>query len=379
MIKRAEAATMCVLLLSPTAVFSQAVEDHAPKAKSTELACSQTGNACGLSEPKMIDRYRALAALFVKTGDDFSFSADVVAAVLETTGHGRKWKFAPEHFPIFPLTVPHMDELYRVAKRYPGNPFEGSAFVVVDVPGLGPKAYDADVMRLLLSTELFPDELRIVNKRKNGASGEYVPVRSEAAQIISTSFETPSKELFDTKSKLANDRKMPALASALTRLPVGDEFITLGPALELTPFELFSEEQIKSESPHRKDWTGCDVRFLMNIPRRPAHLYSAIDLKVTVKNPADAKAKLCGPPILGITPEETTKVTRCDREVIWHLSGSVLESNDWKYPPFALFVEYPKSATLSNLILDLFLVGFPKDPADKNPPPPPSPIAAECK
>lgn len=377
--KRAKAATVCLLIFRCALVFSQGVEEKEPHTKSTQVTCSEAGNACGLSEPKMKTRYQTLAALFVKTGDDFSFSADVLASVLNTTEHGRKWKMTPDHFPIVPLTVPQIGELYRVARRYPGNPFQGNAYVIVNVPGLGPKAYDADVIRLLLSTELFPDELRIVNKTNNGASGTYVPVRREAAQIITTSFETPSKAVFDTNSKLANDKKMPVLASALTKLPLGDEFITLGPNVELTPFELFSEEQIKSESPHRKDWTGCDIRFSMNIPRRPAHLYTGIDLKVTVKNPADAKAKLCGPPIPGVTLEETTKVTRCDREVIWHLSGGVLESNDWKYPPFALFVEYPKGVTISNLDLDLSLVGFPKDPTDRSAPPPSSPIAAECK
>ena len=90
-------------------------------------------------------------------------------------------------------------------------------------------------------------------------------------------------------------------------------------------------------------------------------------------------SRLCDLPKLGITPEETTENTRCDREITWHLSGRVLERNISKSPPFALFVEYPKSATITNLVLDLVLVGFPKDPSDKSPPPPPWPIVAECK
>lgn len=377
--KKRTTATLCLLILSSTLIFAQGIEDKAPKAKPTQIACSRTGDACGLSEPKMTDRYQALAALFVQTGDDFTFSADVLAAVLGTTERGRQWKLGPEHFPILPSTIPRIAELYRVAKRYPSDPFEGTAFVIVNVPGLGPRAYDADAIRLLLSTELFPDELRIVDKRNNGASGEYTPVRRDAAQIVIASFKKPSKEMFETQSKQAISEKMPALASALTRLPVGDEFITLGPDLEMTPFELFSEEQAKTEGPHRKDWTGCDVRFLVNIPRRPAHLYTGIDLKVTVKGPTDAKANLCGPPIVGITLEETTRIIRCDRQVVWHLSGGVLESNDWKYPPFGLFVEYPKSATISTLDLDLSLSGSPKDPTDQSPPPPSWSITRECK
>jgi hypothetical protein len=375
---RARATAVFLLSFISSLVFSQGSEG--PRVKPISIACSKTTkNACGLSEPDITARYRALAKLFVKTGGDFSFSADVLAAVLETTEHGRKWKLAPEHFPIFPLTAPQMAELYRVARRYPGDPFEGNAYVIVNVPGLGPKAYDADVIRLLLATELFPDELRIVNKTSNGKSGEYVPVRREAAQIVTTSFETPSKQIFETESKEANDKKMPVLGSALTRLPVGDEFITLGPDLERAPFELLPDDNSNLEHPHRIDWTGCDIRFQMNIPRRPAHLYAGIDLKITVKNPTEAKANLCGPPMPGITLEEKTDVNSCDREVIWHLSKGVLESNHAKHPPFGVFVEYPKSATITNLDLDVFLVGFPKDQTDNRPAPPPWSITGECK
>jgi hypothetical protein len=377
MITRTVVGIACLLSFGSAAIWCQVAGDQAKKVVPPELTCSRTADACGLAEPKMTARYQALAALFVKNGEDFSFSADVLAAVLGTTEHGKKWNLDPS----FPLTVPRIGELYREARRYPSDPFEGSAYVVVNVAGIGPKAYDADVMRLLLWTELFPDRLQVVKRKNNGSLGEYVLVRRAAAEIITSSFRTPTKDSFN-KGAAAAQSTMPGLATAFARLPVGDESVTLGPPLTLTPFELLSEEQKKSESPHRRDWTGCEVRFEMSIPRRPAHRYTGIDLQVRINNPTDADARLCGPPRFDITAEETTENRNpCDRdrEVTWRLSGRVLERNSSKNLPFALFVEYPINTTNSNLALDLFLVGYPKDSTDTSPPPAPWSIRSECK
>jgi hypothetical protein len=180
------------------------------------------------------------------------------------------------------------------------------------------------------------------------------------------------------KAAVQTSSKYPLLSAALLRLPLGREYIQLVPDPHPTPFERFDPEQKKKEYPHRDDWTGCDIRLALTIPRRPVARYRQIDVRATIKEPSSATAYLCGPPKLETDGKQTTDNSCVSQEVVWSLSGDVLGQNTTQTPQFRFFVEYPKSEKDKKIWLEFSLKGELKS-QDAAAPPQPITFIGECK
>jgi len=355
-------AKLIFLSLIPSLMWPQAGQQTKESAglPNLKVLCSTSGDTCSLVEPASDVRYQTLALAFVSQNNSVALSADLLAAVLRTTDHGKQRRWIP---PIFFKTIPRLEEDYRIAKTYPVAPEDGTAFVVVNIPGVGAKMYDADVIRMLLPTEIFPNRLHLVNRHNNGARGEYVALlRNPATDSLVESFKNGTKEAIKNASDQASKNGLFLLAAALNGLPVGSEPINFGPEVTLTAYEKLPVEQKQLEGPHRVDWTGCDVQFKLSVPRRPSSSYQAIELHAKLTLPNDALANGCGPPKAGIVGVSTTESRGCEqvKEAVWDLYGTVLEQNVPKQPPFRFFAEYPPEERGKQVSLQLFLVGHAK-------------------
>jgi hypothetical protein len=355
---------------------SSTLRCQAPSASAINMViCSAGGDRCGLGEPETAERYRALSDAFIKDKKSVAISYDLLLAVLDSTTLPGETQEGPR----FSLDSMHgLRGRYSFGRTYPLGLTEGSASVTINVPGLGVKTYDADVIRLLLPTEVFPNKLKLryVNSG-SGGSAAYARLNAEPANIVLESFAAGTEDAIKKVAAQASS-KYPRLSAALLRLPLGREFIQLVPDPYPTPFERFNPEQKKNEYPHRDDWTGCDVRLALTIPRRPVARYKQIDVRATIKKPGTAIAYLCGPPNLEPNGKPNTDNRCVNQEVIWSLSGEVLNQSTTQTPLFRFFVEYPKSEQSNNLWLEFSLKGELKS-QDAAAPPQPITFIGECK
>lgn len=146
--------------------------------------CSKTEESCGLPGIDLQTRYKALSSAIVQIGADYYFPVDVLAASfgLEDTG----WKFSPHlrfspHF--WSLNRSRMEAVFSRQKRLMLDPDDAPALIAVDVPGIGPRVYDADFIRTLIATELFPYRMLVVSRKRNGARVSFVKLDRGGAKL----------------------------------------------------------------------------------------------------------------------------------------------------------------------------------------------------
>ncbi len=96
--------------------------------------------------------------------------------------------------------------------------------------------------------------------------------------------------------------------------------MSLFPIARRSRLIIFNAKQKEQEYPHSTDWTGCDVRLGLTIPRRPVSRYTQIEVRAKIKSPGSATAYLWGPPKLETDAKQTTEPRFIDREVVWSLT-----------------------------------------------------------
>jgi hypothetical protein len=158
--------------------------------------CADSDSDCGLSgikKAQLLDSlYRGLTDLpFGLNGREIGFPADVLAAAYGIDEQGRKLSFggAMEAAFLFPLeaALPHyysyrahravlsrLESRLAQAKLHMSEPEHAPVLVAVNVPGKGPRIYDADQLRALVATDLFTYPMHLEWKRSSGVSVPYV-------------------------------------------------------------------------------------------------------------------------------------------------------------------------------------------------------------
>jgi hypothetical protein len=372
----------CLLLWTPTSAQDR------DRSKVPELICTN-GEQCGLFEPSIEERYKSLRAAFLQVRHDWVFSTDVVAAALGIRGSlrnhpvGGTWVFPLPIvlLPIGPRVLTNFDEQYESAKRQPPAVEEGEPYVVFNFPERGMAPIDLDVVRLLLSTELFPDRFNASYREVKKAKLLYTRVHREGGTIVVEALAAPSKDSFDKASDKAQSAGLTALALAIRELPVNRQPPIKLSAPTLTSYERLppkQKEKYEEDLPN-VDSTGCKLEFIMNIPRRAAGTYTDVAVRISVTESSWAPRRCSN------EPADQTVRTTCmtPAQASWNLSGPVLEprpaaDSAAEYAQrFTAFFAYPKG--IKEPILTLQLTGSPRDHTDRRPPPSPYSLSATCK
>jgi hypothetical protein len=172
-------------LLTSSGLRAQQPPDANPKAEN----CSIDERNCGLSGISIRTRYEALWQSIIELGGDYYFPVDILAASFSLEDRG--WKFSPH---LWSLRRSRMEAVFSREKRLMLDPDDPLTLVTVDVPGIGPRAYDADIIRTLIPTELFPYRMIVISKKRNGTKVDFVKLDRRGGELAKTCF----KEVVDT-------------------------------------------------------------------------------------------------------------------------------------------------------------------------------------
>ncbi len=156
---------------------------HGSSAQPEQSLCKMSDPHCGLRgiDPKITSS--AIASEIFQRGSDYYFPVSILTA-----------SFGLEPRDYAALRYPHRLTRHQFAlllsqeKRFVvSDPSKLPALVALDL-GQGPKVYDADLLRDLFATELFPYRMRIVSLKAPGGNGirlDEVRLDRRAAKVAS--------------------------------------------------------------------------------------------------------------------------------------------------------------------------------------------------
>jgi hypothetical protein len=372
-----------VLALPQTAKVNNVVADSKD--------CTDSKSPCGLSG---VDRSVLLKSLLDGMSDlptgfaarGIGFPADVLAAAYGIDDGGREFSFggtvgAIAAFP-FESTRPHyysyraqramiprLERTLAFAKLHMSEPARAPALVAVNVPGIGPRIYDADQIRALVGSGLFPYAMRVEWKRSSGVRVPFVQLDRKAAQFSRACLTEIVNRLPSTgqAAKTGNtgcpialnkaysfDQGPPAMLSVTESVytmfarPMFDETSVAGTVQEADKaIESILVRETKDEkinvttrgcilwqditrnrptltSPD--DFLGCEFVSTLDIPRAAGSAYSELRVRVTPLKPT-VDLLVCGPDDkdldVSISHDVTVPNRPCDK-ASWVLSGDIL-------------------------------------------------------
>jgi hypothetical protein len=352
--------------------------------------CTNSGSACGLSG---VDRRTLLKSLRDGMKDmprsslaapGIGFPADVVAVAYGIDDPGREFSlrgtlgaialfpievFDPHYYSYQAqrIMIPRLERKLALAKIHMAEPSGAPALVTVNVPGIGPQIYDADQIRALVATDLFPYPMHVEWKRSSGVTVPYIQLgrtalfaRNCLIEMVPLSKDSPvsasdtvdagcpqalgsgsqphggpvavprtpkAYAAFEDSPDMTKDaedsQKMGTIEKILVRQTKGS--ITI----QTRPCKLSQELQRNRPSQSSPEKVlACEFESALFIPRTAGAAYSEIRITVTVLKPKEPiPSLLCGP------ADKELDVTSGDRVVspgrpctvaTWRLSGDIL-------------------------------------------------------
>jgi hypothetical protein len=279
--------------------------------------------------------------------------------------------------------------------------------VAVDLPGNGLRVYNAELIRTLFSTSLFPYKVHIIhfnNKATAGADSPLLILDRVSADFLrsclyeaarnSPGYQCPvalkhfaavhsksrfgesgdwnaasyrtlhiAKSFIDAVPQSSQSAPRNDVGSVLEKLPTDDSPITLSWVQVCTPVGSLKGHQ-------KKAWGLAEIndgevcRFHITLPRMAASAYFNITLRGTIRNPRSSGIIECGPNEFKI-PVDVGTVNRegCTWDLFqWDLSGKILSpppTSQLYEQEFQILVHDPSESSLN---LKIFLEGIPKPP-----------------
>lgn len=131
---------------------------------------SQEIENCSLPgiDPKKLNA--ALNNAIMQNGKDYGFPLEILAAAFGLDDKGWKFDWHPLHFSRSRMEFP----LEHLRERLVA-PADAPKFIGVDLPGVGSKLYDAELLRAFFATPLFPYRLHII-RVKEKTTGYALPL-----------------------------------------------------------------------------------------------------------------------------------------------------------------------------------------------------------
>jgi hypothetical protein len=306
----------------------------------TARNCAGTDEKCGLSGIDAHKRFEALSTAITEIKSDYYFPVDILAAsfVIED----KDSKFAPHRWS---LKKSRMEDVFSQEKRLLVQPKDPPALVPLDLPKTGLRVYDADIIRALLSTELFPYRMHVVSWKRDGVKVSFVKLDRDAGKLAKDCFDeaaksgvaacptalsTPepqkgavlrdlsdpggavsgrSSSFVETRvegspsadaGKIGN-QNLQLLRDLLVSLPADDDVIKITfrkTGEECLPWSRLDPAEQKLISNH--DSTSCRFRLDLYIPRAAASAYSQITVRGEITKPTGVTDVFCSPPDLEI-------------------------------------------------------------------------------
>jgi len=351
--------------------------------------CTNSDPNCGLSG---IDRsvlrdslFKGLKDLpFGLGGRGIGFPADVLAAAYNMNDQQHEFSIrgALGAVVMFPLeaTLPHyysyrvhramlprLENVLANAKLHMSEPEHAPALVALNVPGIGPRIYDADQIRALVATDLFPYPMHFEWRRSAGVLVPFVQLDRSWAQFARKCLEDLGGDSSTASPKTSNGTGCsdtakhdihgnvagPAASSFLTSpsafdgggLSGGRKSKTTpkdGGAIEeilvrqtndtitVTTPACTIWQEIQRDRPQMNDpgkALGCLFESKVTIPRSVGGAYSAIRITVKPLEPSD-NSLLCGPDDKDLNVTKTAEKIKSPGHpcpiATWRLSGDIL-------------------------------------------------------
>lgn len=136
------------------------------------------------------DMYQALAGSITDLGNGrWAFPVDILAAAYGRYDEG--WQKRSWWVPY--VEKSRMQAIFSRSKRYVETPTL-PAFIAVNVPGLGLNSYDARYIRSLIETDLFPDRMHIVKRKREKSPVSYVILEPAHAAFAHRCFEEAAQK-----------------------------------------------------------------------------------------------------------------------------------------------------------------------------------------
>jgi hypothetical protein len=156
--------------------------------QSIDCTSGESEGDCGLPGIDLHTRYESLDSAINKIGSGYYFPVDVLAASFGGEDEGWKITLRPWLF-----VRSRMERTFSRDKRLMIEPVDPPASVAISVPGIGPRVYDADLVRALFATELFPYRMKIVSEKRDHTRVSFVALEPEPAGLVKACF----KEVLD--------------------------------------------------------------------------------------------------------------------------------------------------------------------------------------
>jgi hypothetical protein len=328
---------------------------------------------------------------------------DVLAASLALEDKGSQ--FSP-HF--WSLQRSKMEAAFSREKRLMITPEDPPALVAVDVPGIGPRVYDADLIRSLIATELFPYRMKVISKPRDGTRVRYIKLDPTGGYLAKTCFAevknskaaacpnalkpkehgtadfSPASliERFQVNGLVSSDSEasdgatgspkkdeIPDLRKVLAALPADDERIEL--RYREIGVHCFSPSELETSE---KDVIGsgkddvlrvCRLRLDLTIPRSAASAYFQLAVKGVIIKPANTVEVYCGPDHFQITEVDHTVKPAAGKQPAhdfhWSLYDRVLRPLETNDQEFEILVPIPKVVDDKDPVaIKITLEGWPK-------------------
>jgi len=306
-------------------------------------------------------------------GGDWGFPAEIIAAAYGWGSLGTRVSgppFAPQLIPYPPSGTVNrevtgravrifLEKLSQAKRRASAE--ETPLIVAVDIPGLGPHLYDANLIRDLVRTEIIPHSVRIRSYKVDSVLVPYLMLENKPAELAQSCFEEAASsdqlgcpnKIKPVEQKKVQSRSVPFalgfvsgapgeprsqepvsepgdLIKLLAELPNRDKAglpITISLNGNCTPLAKISDEDRRQWNlpPMPADTRACLLTFMLYLPPKATHSYGTISVFVEIK-PEDAYV-YCGPPQLAvgtIIPEITPICPVISSSITWILSDKIM-------------------------------------------------------
>jgi len=341
-----------------------------------ESDTSLTEDTCGLPGIPHALLYRNVANAVVADGKRYGFPADLVNYVfgMPPSRHQfalRPWEFRKSYAE---------EDLSGAKRRLPAHD-QAAPVVAFDMPGMGIQFYDADLIRALVSTDLFPYQMHIRTMTVNHQKSEFIQLDKASAQLTKDCLGEISMDETTANSKhlgcTATLKKYkseetgqdePRVRGSMSFLnsyanestkPADSNLLLLLanlPTKESGPIILELEKPCLNVPA-----TSCDLSLKLTIPEYSGSDYSELSVTGVVEQPGVTVDK-CGPAALDenaiadeVKPRQGCVGTNFD----WSLHGDVLHGRKERYQRLKIRISTTTSTVIAPA-LKITLEGTPQ-------------------